>query len=305
MQIVALLGSTGSGKTDLSIGLAESLNANIFSLDSLSVYKKIDIASAKPSAKLRSLVPHFGIDLINPDEKINVFKIKEELIRAIDLSRNIVIVGGSSFYLRAILDGLSPHPSSVSFDKNIDLIEKVHNLDSKTLHEKYNFLAQIDNEHAIKINPSDRFRIERALEIVRYGISVSEYFKAFPPVPFGVFLESRNIHPIKLFNLVIDANRNRDLISKRTKQMLESGLIDECKSLLDEYGRNILPFKSIGLRECLEYLDSKISLEELENLIAIHTSQLAKRQRTFNRTQFKDIKNVESLKDIFHNLQDK
>lgn len=311
MKILALVGSTGSGKTSLSIDVAQAINADIFSLDSLSVYKQIDIASAKPSKYLQSLVKHYGLDLIEPNGAINAFEIKQELIKSLkrshSLGKNILIVGGSSFYLKSIINGLSPSPHQIAEKlKNIannNLIFESKKLKEAIIKEKYNFLSKVDSKYCLEINQNDTYRINKALEILEYGLTVSDFFKAFPPEPFSNFLETTKLaKEIQIFNLLVDKEINTKSILERTNCMLKSGLIEECKNLINNYGLDILPLKSIGLKETVLFLQNQINLKDLENLISTHTIQLAKRQRTFNRTQFKNIKLVQNKYEILKDI---
>ena len=160
----ALIGPTASGKSDLAIKLAQKLNYEILSLDSLSIYKEIDIASAKPSYEELKKVKHYGINEIYPDEKFDVTKFIE-IYKKIP-HKNIIIVGGTSFYLKAMIDGISQMPE-IS-----DEIKK----EAKKLN--YEFLKKIDPDFASKISPNDTYRIQKGLQIyLATSTPPSLYFK--------------------------------------------------------------------------------------------------------------------------------
>ncbi|NPA04271.1 MAG: tRNA (adenosine(37)-N6)-dimethylallyltransferase MiaA [Epsilonproteobacteria bacterium] len=274
MKEIAIIGVTASGKSDLAIELALKHNAYILSLDSLSIYKEIDIASAKPLETKG--VKHFGIDLIYPDEYFSVgyyFEIyKQAKQKAKEKGKNLIVVGGSSFYLKALLQGLSPLPQLSP--SQIETVQQ----ELKDLPRAYEKLKKIDP--SLKISPSDRYRIEKALTIyLATGTAPSLFFKHNPP---------KKVTSLKIFEILVEKSLLKKRVFSRTQKMLEKGLIDEVISLERKYPRSLTSMKAIGIKEVLEYLDGKVSKKELLENISLHTLQLAKRQRTFNRTQFLD-----------------
>lgn len=277
MKQIAIIGSTASGKSDLALSLAHEYNALILSIDSLSIYREIDIASAKPTKDELASVEHFGIDRLNPDETASVFTFIDEYRRirdqALSKNKNVIIVGGSSFYLKSMIDGLSKIP-----DYSPSTIEKAKTMmmDQQKCHR---LLNEIDPHTMKKIALSDSYRIEKMLLIyLESSIAPSEWFSANPPKPI--------ITDCPVLNLHVDRDILRERIVLRTAKMLISGLIDEVAELERVYGRVPNSMKAIGIIEVLEYLDGKVSKTEMESLIATHTAQLAKRQQTFNAHQF-------------------
>ncbi|WP_272905070.1 tRNA (adenosine(37)-N6)-dimethylallyltransferase MiaA [Helicobacter pylori] len=285
---MALLGPSGSGKSALSIELAQELDAEIFSLDSLSIYKDINIASAKPSLKERKNIKHYALDYLNIDEKNNAQLFKTLLEDAIRVSSKevLLIVGGSSFYLKSILEGLSRMPKLSS--EEVVKIER----EISTLANPYMFLKSIDPNMAFKIHPNDTYRIHKSLEIF-YATRTppSEYFKANPKKPFA--------HAISLFALSMEKNALHNNIKQRTKNMLHSGLIEEIKALYAKYPKDSQPFKAIGVKESVLFLEKRLTLKELEEAIISNTMKLAKRQNTFNKTQFNNLY-AGSVKEVRH-----
>ncbi len=288
---LAIIAPTASGKTALSISLAHKINAVILSLDSLAVYKQIDIASAKPSINERDGIVHFGIDKVYPNEKFDVVEFIKEYKNAkeyaIQNNKNLVIVGGSGFYLKSMIEGLSPSPSLSIKTQNI-VKEKMFDIK-----KVYDELYLKDNSYMKKISSNDTYRVQKALEIfIQTDLIPSAYFEQNKPIPI--------IPDIDIFEIETNIDKLRDRIRLRAKQMLKNGIIDEVISLEKEYTRKPNSMGSIGIVETLDYLDGKIAKVQLEEQIFIHTSQLAKRQRTFNKSQFSHIN-----KEILENLEKK
>ncbi len=155
----------------------------------------------------------------------------------------------------------------------------------KNLPTTYAFLSEIDPLYMKNITPNDKYRIEKALLIYEASkIPPTEWFKLNPPQPI--------IENLDIFNIEVDRKTIRERISKRTLKMLEMGLIDEIAYLEQKYTRTPNSMGAIGIVEVLEYFDGKVSKEEMIENISIHTAQLAKRQQTFNRTQFENIINA-------------
>jgi len=277
---LAIIAPTASGKTAVSIRLAHKIDAVILSLDSLAVYKKIDIASAKPIATERDGIVHFGIDCVYPDEVFDVIEFYTEYDKAksyaIQNEKNLIIVGGTGFYLKALIDGLSVTPK-ISDETNARVKNEMNTL--AFLHEKLNLLDPI---YMQKIASTDRYRIEKVAQIYfETGMVPSEYFSQNKAVG--------KLQNLPIYEIQTDPDILRNRIQLRTKMMLEDGLIDEVIALEKEYTRAPNCMNSIGISEVFDYLDSKITKKELEELISIHTAQLAKRQRTFNKSQFKNV----------------
>ncbi len=267
--MIALIGPTASGKSDLAIEFALKYNYEILSLDSLSIYKEIDIASAKPSKEELKLVKHYGVDEIYPFEKFDVMKFIEIYQKIKD--KKIIIVGGTSFYLKAMLTGISPMP------KISDEIKKEST--------KYNweFLAKIDKEYANKIKPQDNYRVHKAIEIyLATNLPPSEYFRLNPPKPI--------IEKCDIYEIAVDRDVLRERIKIRTEKMFKMGLIDEVAYLEKKYQDRTLPaLKAIGIKEVLDYFNGIYTKNELKEKIITNTARLAKRQQTFNKTQFNKV----------------
>ncbi len=291
MKQLAIIGPTASGKSDLAILIAQKINAYILSIDSLSIYKEIDIVSAKPSKEELSLIKHFGINELYTDQYFSVeilIKLYKNVVEQCKKDgKNLVIVGGTSFYLKSLIDGLSVIPE-IS-----DRVKKRVEEQLKSLDESYELLCQIDPQYMTNIDKNDRYRIEKALLIYEAShLAPSDWFAKNPPKPI--------IENLDIFNIDVDRETLRKRINLRTTKMAEMGLIDEVAYLEQKYTRLPNAMGAIGVVEVLEYLDGKISKEKMIELIATHTAQLAKRQQTFNRTQFENITSakLEDLEEI-------
>ena len=288
MKQLAIIGPTASGKSDLAIAVAQKTDAYILSIDSLSIYKEIDIVAAKPSKSELNAVKHFGIDELYPNEYFSVdifIDLYKKTVAACQKDdKNLIIVGGTSFYLKSLLDGLSPLPEITSQTQRI-VERKLQNLE-----ECYALLSSLDKEYMQKIAPNDRYRIEKALLIYEASkLTPSKWFQAHPPQPV--------IANLPVFNIDVEREVLRKRITLRTQKMYDMGLIDEVCYLEQKYTRSPHPMGAIGIVEVLEYLDAKVSKEEMLQNITTHTAQLAKRQQTFNRTQFGDITSAK-LEDL-------
>ncbi|MDD2640386.1 MAG: tRNA (adenosine(37)-N6)-dimethylallyltransferase MiaA [Arcobacteraceae bacterium] len=278
MKQIAIIGTTASGKTALALEIALKRNAIILSLDSLSVYKEIDIASAKPTKEERGEIVHFGIDEVYPNETFDVLEFIECYNKAktyaLENEKNLIIVGGTGFYLKTLIEGIS---LGITTHEPLDI----------SVVDAYERLYALDETYMQKIERNDKYRIEKAYNIYKQtGLSPSEYFLKYPKKPF--------VEDLPIFEITWDVEALRKRIVLRTQQMIQQGLIDEVIFLEKKYSRLPNCMSSIGIIETLEYLDGKISRKQLEEKIIINTAQLAKRQRTFNKSQFgnKQIKNI-------------
>lgn len=270
MKELAIIGTTASGKTALSLEIANKTNSIILSLDSLCVYKEIDIASAKPTKIERGDIVHFGIDEVFPNEKFDVIEFLNLYKNAKEYAeknmKNLIIVGGTGFYLKALVDGIS------------DGLKENTNLDM-SLNDAYNLLYSLDKDYMQKIEPNDKYRVEKAYSIYKQsGLTPSEYFLKNPKIALSPNLP--------IFEILWEKDELTNRISLRTKQMIKAGLIDETIYLEKKYTRAPNCMSSIGIVETLEYLDGKIDKKSLEDKIIQNTLKLAKRQNTFNKGQF-------------------
>lgn len=265
----ALIGTTASGKSEVANALASELNAIILSLDSLCVYKEINIASAKPDTTTLERIEHFGVNLLSVADKFNVGLFFDEYqkarARAVVLDKPLIIVGGTSFYLKALMSGLSAKVEDTQSALDNDAI--------------FALMNEVDKN--AKISHGDTYRLRKWLSIYEAtGEIPSEFLKNSLQKPL--------IKELKIYELVLDKENLRQKVEIRTQKMLEMGLIEEAKELFAKFDEHLKPLNSIGLKECKDFLQGKITRDELATLINTHTMQLAKRQRTFNK-KFKSV----------------
>jgi len=277
---LALIGPTASGKTALAIQLAHKISANILSLDSLALFKEVNIASAKPSLEERDNIKHYGIDELFLNEPFDVTTFiklyKKAKKESISENKNLIIVGGTSFYLSSLINGISDLPiiSKKAKGKSNELLSN--------LNSAHKFLNDLDPKHMSTIKNNDAYRIEKMLNLYfETKLTASEYFLNNPPIP-------TIIDNLPIYEIEVDREILRERIQKRTNIMIKSGLIDEVIYLERNYTRKPNCMKSIGIKEVLSYLDGDYRKEEMKEKIVTHTAQLAKRQRTFNRSQFQN-----------------
>ena len=203
MKQLAIIGPTASGKSDLAIKIAIKIDAYILSIDSLSIYKEIDIVSAKPSKDELATVKHFGIDELYPDEYFSVdifIKLYNNVVLECKRdNKNLIIVGGTSFYLKSLISGLST-PPEISLEVKNSAEKKLENLQSA-----YELLKSIDSNYMKNIMPNDRYRIEKAMLIfLASNTTPTEWFKQNPPKPIIEEFKRYNLtqEDSKLYNEV-------------------------------------------------------------------------------------------------------
>jgi len=277
LKTIAILGPTASGKTALSIELALKYNAHILSLDSLSIYKEIDIASAKPTFAERVGIRHFGMDVLLPSEHFDVTMFfdlyKEAYETSLKEGKNLIIVGGTGFYLKAMMEGLSSKPK-ISLHVKEQIENKLLDLEAS-----YTLVKEHDKAYADKIASTDRYRIEKWLEI----------FLTTNEIPSTYLVHAKQapiIKEVALFEIETPKETLAQKIALRTEGMIQSGLIDEVFGLEKHYSRSPQCMKAIGIKEVLDYFDGKFKISGLKERITFNTLHLAKRQRTFNASQF-------------------
>ena len=281
-KIPAIIGTTASGKSALALKIARKFDLKIFSLDSLSIYKGIDIASAKPSKAELHEIRHYGINVLNPSEKCNAGIFLNLLCEVVkrENPQKLLIVGGTSFYLKSIIDGLSIAP------KVAEIAERFITKMAQNRADSYKLLRQIDSDFADKISPNDSFRISKGLQVYFATNQAPSAFFAQNPrqkLPFN----------IKIFELIKAREILRKDIQTRTERMFKAGLVSEVRNLRDNFPHS-QALKAIGIKEIIAFLDGKISQDSAKDAIIKNTMALAKRQWTFNRTQFGEIPHLDA-----------
>ena len=279
-MIIALVGPTAVGKTKLSIELAQKLNAEIICVDSLLVYRDFNIGTAKPTAEEQRNIPHYCVGIANPTDLFTVYDFCEAATQAIEKiqkkNKNVFLVGGSGLYFKALTQGMFQAPPS---DPKIrEALEEALSQDPKALYEE---LCLVDAKTAQAIHPNDHYRILRALEVYRMtGKPFSQYHEEHAQDK----KKNSGIKDLVKIGLNMDRVLLHQAIEKRTTQMLEKGLVEEVQELQKKYPLECKPFKSVGYKETLQFLNHEITQEELSQRINQSTRQLAKGQWTWFRT---------------------
>ncbi|MFH1884998.1 MAG: tRNA (adenosine(37)-N6)-dimethylallyltransferase MiaA [Planctomycetota bacterium] len=283
--MVLILGVTASGKGRLAFDLAQSLGAEIISIDSMKVYRRMDIGTAKPPQEARQRVKYHLIDIVEPSESFSVGAFREAALEAMKQikSRNmpVIAVGGTALYIKALLYGLFEGPGT---DQQIRA-ELNSRAEAEGLAELHRELTKIDPIAAKRINPNDSKRIIRALEVYQLtGKPISSLQKQW---------DKRNTKDNwKIIGLRREKTEESKRINSRVKKMIAAGFVDEVKALLaEEKPLSKQARCAIGYAEIIEYINGKIELEEAIELIKKNTRRLAKNQRTW----FKTFKNVHWL----------
>lgn len=269
-----LSGPTGAGKSALAIPLARRLGAEILSVDSMAVYRGLDVGTAKPSAADRAAVPHHCLDLVSPAEAFSVAGWLAAAAAALadcrSRGRRILFVGGTPLYLRALRDGLAELPAA---DPGLraELMAEASALGPEALHGR---LAALDPTAAARIHPRDTKRIVRALEVAETtGTPLSA---AFAPRPDPLFARR---------TMVVDLPRAllRERIERRVEAMFAAGLVEETRAVLAGRGIGPTAAQAAGYAEALAVIEGRLSLGEAILRTKARTRQLAKRQLTWLR----------------------
>ena len=279
-KIVVVAGSTGSGKSEVAINLANELNGELICSDSMQVYRKMDVGTAKPTLREQELIPHHQIDLINPDESYSAGQYARDtaiVIKKIrERGRLPILVGGTGLYYKALMYGISKIPPvPLKLRKEITDWQQEHG--TPYCHK---LLQKYDPEGADLLHPNDTTRILRSLEVVlSTGKSIYSYRLEQP------FDEA--LYPFYAVALNWDRNDLYQRINKRTLSMLGSGWLAEVEMLLESYSPELKPMQSIGYREVVKYLQNKLKWDEMVEEIQKRTRQFAKRQLTWFRKEAK------------------
>jgi len=296
-KILVVLGPTSIGKTKVSIDIAKKLNSEIISTDSMQIYKKMDIGTAKISKKEKETIKHHMIDLIDPKEEFTVYDYQKNSLEIIDKllleNKTPILVGGSGLYINSILYDLD-------FNK-VSSNDKVRNKYFALKERKgkmflHNLLEKKDKEAAKKIHPNNVKRVVRALEVLE--VTGEKYSQNSN---FRKYSEKYNF-------IIIGLEMNRELlynrINLRVEHMIEEGLINEVEELYNEgYDNSYQSMQAIGYKEIIDYIEGNTTKEEAIRLIKRNTRRFAKRQITWfkpdNRIKWFDMTNY---KENYQNI---
>ncbi len=275
-KALAIVGPTASGKTKLSLIVAEKINGEIISADSRQIYKYMDIGTAKPSIEERKRIKHYFIDELNPDEEFNAGLFGEkgrEIIEDIFSRGKVpIIVGGSGLYIKSLINGFFEGPGAAWELREI-LYRKAKEFGNDVIYEE---LKRVDPASAEKIHPNNLKRVIRALEV---------YYITSKPMSQLQQMMKPNIG-FKTIQVGLNWDRKKlyKRIEERVDEMIKNGLIEEVKKLRElGYDKNLNSLQTVGYKEVFDYLNSLISYERMIYLIKRNSRRYAKRQLTWFR----------------------
>ncbi|HSU16329.1 tRNA (adenosine(37)-N6)-dimethylallyltransferase MiaA [Longimicrobium sp.] len=276
---LAIVGPTSSGKTALSVEVARRLDGEVVSMDSRSVYRGMDIGTAKPTAEERGDIPHHGIDIADPSERFNAARwaryAREKIAEIRGRGRVPMLVGGTGFFLRALTDPIFREPE-LDPARRAELSRELEALPDEELHRR---LAEVDPESAARLRDwGGRQRLLRALEVpLLTGKPLPWWHRNSPPEAPGV--------PVLAFVLDVPRERVYATVNARVDGMVDAGLIDEVRGLVAKYGEDAPGLNAHGYAELIPYLRGERTLDEALELVRKNTRAYTKRQQTWNRTQ--------------------
>ena len=272
-----LTGATASGKTRISLALAEMLDAEIISLDSMAIYRGMDVGTAKPSAQQQADRPHHMIDIVDPNESFSVSQFRDQSIELIQQiqrrGKQVLFVGGTALYLKALIRGLfDGPPADWEFRKQIEA--ELADVDDSILHQR---LAMVDPITANRVHQNDRRRIIRALEVYRKkGVPISHQQNEFDE---GTDAESCRVFSIRHPRPIL-----HERIEDRVTGMFENGFVEEVQGLLEKWTElSRSASQAVGYREVIELLAGEREMDETIEKVRVRTRRFARHQETWFR----------------------
>lgn len=294
-KVIVICGPTASGKTALSIELAKKINGEIVSADSMQIYKDMNIGSAKVTNEEMQGIKHYMIDCVSPDERFSVADYKTNAKNAIEeiikKGKTPIVVGGTGLYIDALIYEIEYKDIKIdeNYRKELQKIEK-----NQGLEVLYKKALEIDPKAMEKISQNDSKRIMRVLEIYKAtgkNKTEQEAESRLKEIPYDY----------KVFALTMDRDKLYERINKRVDIMIENGLIDEVKNLLEKYSEFPTAMQGLGYKEVRDYLQEKITKDEMIEKIKQESRRYAKRQLTWFRKNKQTIW-LNSLEKIDDNI---
>ena len=281
-KVIVICGPTASGKTSLSVELAKKCNGEIISADSMQIYKEMNIGTAKVTLEEMQGIKHYMIDIVSPTERYSVAEFKVQAEKAIEeilkKGKTPIIAGGTGLYVNSLIYNIQYNDIKINEEYRKYLEERVEKEGLQSLYEE---AKKIDFEAMKSISKNDQKRILRVLEMYHQtGKTKTELEK-----------ESRKEevkYDYKVYAISWEREELYKRINKRVDIMIEQGLIEEVENLLKKYNKFPTAMQGLGYKEVVEYLDKKITKEEMIEKIKMETRRYAKRQITW----FKKIENV-------------
>ncbi len=294
--VIVICGPTASGKTALSIELAKKINGEIISADSMQIYKYMDIGSAKPTREEMDGINHYMLDFVEPNIRYSVADYKKQaevcIEKILEKGKVPIVVGGTGLYVNSLIYGIEYNEIKLDNEYRAKL-EKI--ADEEGLETLFNKALKIDPVAMAKISCNDKKRILRVLEIYHEtGKTKTEQE-----------IESRS-KEIKYNYKVFAINMDREIlynrINKRVDIMIEKGLIEEVKNLILKYDKLPTAIQGLGYKETKEYIEGKITKEEMVDKIKMETRRYAKRQLTWFKKNKQTIW-IDGLEASYKNIQ--
>ena len=294
-KVIVICGPTASGKTKLSIEVAKLVNGEIVSADSMQIYKDMTIGTAKPTTEEMQGIKHYLIDFVSPDKRYSVAEYKNDAINAIgeiiSKGKTPIVVGGTGLYVNSLIYEIE-YPSvelDTNYRKKLEEIAEKEGLD-----RLYEMAMKVDKLAMKKISQNDKKRICRVLEI----------YHATGKTKTQIEIESRANKPkydYLVFGISMDREKLYERINKRVDIMIEDGLIDEVKKVLNKYDDFPTAMHGLGYKEVVEYINGDTTKEEMIEKIKMETRRYAKRQLTWFR-RYDNITWIDGLDDIQKNV---
>ncbi len=275
VKVLAIVGPTAVGKSELALQLAKKINGEIVSADSMQIYKGMDIGTSKPSPETQKIIPHHLIDVITPDKNFSVAlyqKLARECFQAITSRGHLpILVGGSGLYIRGALDDLDFPKGELDSTLRKKLEKKAKRKGGKALHQE---LEKLDPKAAELIPANNVRRVIRALEVIyTSGELFSNHRQGWKRRKF--------VYPTLMIGLKLPRQLLYKKIENRVDEMVEKGLIKEVEKLKKNYRLALTPRQAIGYKELLAYLEGEMTLEGAVDLIKKRTRHFAKRQMSW------------------------
>ena len=276
-NVIVIAGPTASGKTSLSIKLAQKIKGEIISADSMQIYKDMDIGTAKVTKEEMQGIPHHMIDIVEPSKYYSVAEYQKEATKKIEeiISRGKVpiVVGGTGLYIDSLIYEIQYNNIKVDLEYRKELERKVEEQGIETL---YDMAKQIDPEAMKKISNNDKKRILRVLEIYHQTGKTKTQLEE----------ESRKketIYKYHVFAINMEREKLYDRINKRVDIMIKEGLIEEVKKIKEKYPKIPTAMQGLGYKEVVEYIEGIVTKEEMIEKLKMETRRYAKRQLTWFR----------------------
>lgn len=279
-KVIVIVGPTASGKTSASIKLAKLINGEIISADSMQIYKEMTIGTAKPTIEEQEGIPHYLIDVVSPEETFNVTKYKELAEMAIEeilkKGKTPIIVGGTGLYVSTLINGIE----FAEVGEDLVYREEMTKLaEEKSAEYIHNMLRKVDPDAADAIEVNNIRRVIRALEIYKLtGKTKTQLDK-----------ESRKEvkYDYKVYGIETPREELYNRINVRVDKMFEDGLLEEVNAINTKYKISSTAIQGLGYKEVIEYIDGKVSYEEMVEKLKMETRRYAKRQLTWFRREEK------------------